>query len=275
VRPVNLIPPEERRGSAAAGRTGALSLLVVGILALAVVGVTASVLLGNDVNEKKAEVAALEQREAEVQARAASLASFANFKQIKQARSETISALAASRFDWRRVMEELARVIPARVWLVKLSGSATGEVEGAGEAAIAGPSLEMTGCARSQRDVARMIGAVEDIDGVTRVTVTRSEKSDGEATGSGATDSTGVSEECRTRAYIAQFDLVAAFDAIAVPEGATPPLAEPGQQETPASSADDGSVGDAQQAREDEVADVDAADGKARNAAGIVPGGGG
>ena len=43
MRPVNLIPPEERRGSTAPSRTGVLSYLVVGVLAVVLVAVSAIV----------------------------------------------------------------------------------------------------------------------------------------------------------------------------------------------------------------------------------------
>ena len=41
MRPVNLIPPEARRGEKAPMRTGALSYVIVAVLAAALVGVTA------------------------------------------------------------------------------------------------------------------------------------------------------------------------------------------------------------------------------------------
>ena len=58
--PVNLIPPEERRGSSAPTRTGSAVYFIVGGLALVLVAVCAVVFLGNQVSDKEAEAAQLE-----------------------------------------------------------------------------------------------------------------------------------------------------------------------------------------------------------------------
>ena len=60
MRPVNLIPAEERRGERAPLRSGPLAYIVVGALVAALLGVTALVLTGNQIADRKAEVAQLE-----------------------------------------------------------------------------------------------------------------------------------------------------------------------------------------------------------------------
>lgn len=259
MRPVNLIPPEERRGDSAPSRTGALSYIVVGALAFAFLAVTVTALLGKSVSDKEAEVATLEEREAEAAARAQSLAPFAQFQQIKDARVETVNALAASRFDWERVMRELSKVLPAHVWLTGLTGTVSPDVdvEKASKvnlrADVSGPALELVGCARSQRDVARLIASIGDIDGITRVTAAKSEKPASETAGGGGGDK--ATSECRTRSFIARFELVAAFDAVEVPEGAVPPApaeeATPEASPTEGSSGEDGGVSEVEQGREE------------------------
>lgn len=277
MRPVNLIPPEERRGEAAPSRTGALAWLVVGGLAIAVLAVAGLVFTNKDISDKEAEITALEQTESELSARAASLAAFTNFQQIRDARTLTIAALAESRFDWARVMEELARVIPSHVWLVSLTGEVGEPTDAATtETGIAGPSLTMSGCARSQRAVAKMVSAIGDIDGVTRVTATKSEKPDSAVAASPAGGGGNVdNDDCRTRAYVPQFEIVAAFDGVAVPEGAAPaPAPAPeGTEPTPAGSAAEATeeVGAVQQARNEQAGDIADAEDKAKSA----PGGGG
>lgn len=291
MRPVNLIPAEERRGEAAPSRTGALSYIVVGVLAAAVVAVTVTVLLNNSISDKESEVAELEQQESETAARAASLAPFSEFQQIKDARVETVNALAESRFDWERVMIELSKVLPPRVWLTSLSGTVSPdvEVENAANltlrAGVAGPALELVGCAASQRDVARLIAAVGDIDGVTRVSVGKSEKPDTEATA--ADQGQTVTNECRTRNFIPKFELVAAFDAVAIPEGAAPPASPTPPEPTPAepeaaptaegesSSEGDGGVGEVEQQGAEARDSVAQADGKVEKAKNIASGGSG
>ena len=43
---------------------------------------------------------------------------------MQEQRAATIASLADSRFDWQRVMHELALILPGDVWLTNLSGTA-------------------------------------------------------------------------------------------------------------------------------------------------------
>jgi len=227
MRPVNLIPPEARRGERAPLRSGPLAYVVVAGLLLALVAVTAVVFTGNEVAEREGEVARLEVREAEARARAESLTAFAQFASVSQARFETVSSLARSRFDWERVLRELALVLPDDIWLVSLTGTVSSEV-GVADASdvslrsqVEGPALSIVGCGDGQDAVAGFVETLKDIDGVTRVGVARSAKPGGGEGGSGGTD-------CRTRDFIAQFEIVAAFDAVEVEAVAPAPApAEP------------------------------------------------
>ncbi len=62
MRPVNLIPSDQRRGENAPLRTGPLPYVLVGALVLVLVGVTALVLTGNQISEREDEVATAEAR---------------------------------------------------------------------------------------------------------------------------------------------------------------------------------------------------------------------
>ena len=78
-----------------------------------------------------------------------------------------------------------------------------------------GPALELIGCGRSQRDVARLVAAIEDIDGVTRVTAQESIKPRQRHRRERRADVD--TDECRTRPTIPKFKLVAAFDEVVPP----------------------------------------------------------
>ncbi|HWI97109.1 MAG TPA: PilN domain-containing protein [Solirubrobacterales bacterium] len=236
MRPVNLIPPEQRRGDSAQLRTGPLVYVVLGALALVLIGVTMLVLTDNRIADGKAEVATLKQEDAAAAAEAKKLAAFTQFRTLSEQRIATVRNLADSRFDWERVMRELSLVLPGNVWLTSLSASATsssavgGEGGGSGSGlrgAVPGPALELSGCASGQEAVAEFVTALEDIDGVTRVGLDSSElaSKSGEA-GSGG----GGGGDCRTREFIAQFDLVVAFDA-------APVLTEEGEEEVVSTAA--------------------------------------
>jgi Tfp pilus assembly protein PilN len=226
MRPVNLIPPEDRRGDSAPLRTGPLPyMLLAGLVAL-LLGITAVVVTNNQIAEGENEVAKLEGEDTVASAKAQRLAHFTQFQTTSEQQVKTVSELADSRFDWERVMRELSLVLPHDVWLVGLAASAApgvGVESGGGgssmRASISGPALELTGCAKGQEAVAGFVTALKDIDGVTRVGVQSSElgeeKEGGE--GGGGSDSPG-GEECRTHAFIAKFEIVVAFDAAPVAE---------------------------------------------------------
>lgn len=223
MRPVNLIPPEQRRGEHAELRTGPLMYIVLGGLALILIGVALLVTTDNRISDSKAEVATLKREDAIAQAKAQRLAAYSQFHTLSEQRIATVRSLADSRFDWERVMRELSLILPSDVWLTNLTASATPSSnvggEGGGGASglrggIAGPALELTGCAAGQEAVAGFVTALKDIDGVTRVGVQSSELgSKGNEAGSGG----GGGGDCRTRSYIAQFSLVVAFDAAPIP----------------------------------------------------------
>ncbi len=227
MRPVNLIPPEDRRGEASPSRSGPLAYLVVGALALALLGVAAVVLTNNQIADRQQETEDLHRQVAETTARAESLAAYTQFHAVRAARSQTIASLAESRFDWQRVIKELSLVIPPDVWLTNLTGTAAPSVtldDGAGVGgrdAVPGPALELVGCAPGQESVARFITALKEIEGVTRVGVQRSSLP-GDAGGSSSTSSS-----CQTRNFIAQFEIVVAFDAAPVTAPTTPGAVAP------------------------------------------------
>jgi len=224
MRPVNLIPLEDRHGESKPLRTGPVAYIVLGALVLALVGVTMLVLVDNKISDRKSELTQVQSEDAAAKARAESLASYTQFAALHEARVQTIASLADSRFDWERVMRELTLILPHTVWLTTLDASAGGGGGGGGSgggslsSSITGPSLSISGCAVGQDSVAGFVTALKDIDGVTRVGVESSElagASEGAGTSGGSEG--GASQDCRTRKFIAEFHLVVAFDAAPVP----------------------------------------------------------
>ncbi len=221
MRPVNLIPPEDRRGEQAPLRSGPLAYIVVGALVAVLAAVAALVLTDNQISERKGEVARLEVEDARERAKAERLAAYTEFQAIAEQRVATVASLADSRFDWERVMRELALILPRDAWLVSLTGTAAPGVgvEGGGggsglRASAPGPALELTGCAVGQEAVAGFVTALKDIDGVTRVGVESSDLPEKDDDSSGGDSES--SDECRTHKFIAKFEIVVAFDAAPV-----------------------------------------------------------
>jgi Tfp pilus assembly protein PilN len=244
VRSVNLIPPDERGSDRGAMRTGAFSYVLIGALALALLGVIALAFTSKQISDRKSEISSLQAQAQQAEAKAQSLQAFANFRAVQQQRSTTITSLAQSRFDWQRVLNELARVIPSNVWLVQMAGTANPQVtlpdapEIQIRDTVTGPALELIGCAPNQDAVAGFVSALEEIDGVTRVGLQQSEKADD----SGSTSATSGSDqqtntECRTNPHIAKFEVVVAFDAVPTPSGAVTDPSVPSSLATTAAPA--------------------------------------
>jgi Tfp pilus assembly protein PilN len=221
MRPVNLIPKEERPGGRRPLREGPLAYIVVGALALAVIGVTALVVTNTKVSERQTEVTQLQSKEATLQAKAGALASYTQFSAVRKQRVATVDELADSRFDWHRVLDELGLLMTNNVQVTSLNGSvapeaSSGTISLRGE--IAGPALEMSGCADSQAGVADFIETVKEVEGVTRVAVPSSTSGGAGANAGTASCPAGTTE----------FQLVAGFDAAPVS-----PLASGGEEVAP------------------------------------------
>ena len=253
MRPVNLIPPEDRRGEQAPLRTGPLPYILLGALVAVLLGVTALVVTNKQISEGKTEVAQLKSEDATAAAEAQRLAAYTQFRSMSEQRVATVQSLADSRFDWERVMRELSLVLPNDVWLVGLTATAAPGVSveggGGGEAsgmrdAIAGPALELAGCAKGQEAVAGFVIALKDIDGVTRVGVGSSELSEKSDSGGGGGGSDSSGEECRTRDFIAKFEVVVAFDAAPVTASGTEEAPAPVATETAEPGGSESSEGE-------------------------------
>jgi Tfp pilus assembly protein PilN len=257
VRPVNLIPPEARRGEKAPTRTGALSYVIVAVLAVALLGVTGVVLTNNQISDRKAEKAGLEGQLAEAEAQAKRVSSFANFASLQQAREQTVATLAQSRFDWERVLRELAIVIPEDVWLTHLTATVSPEVqlEDSGSASsssgvsgldtVQGPSLQIEGCGDGHEAVARFLAALRDIDGVTRVSVLSSDRPDPSSATEGSSAGAAAGD-CATRDFISKFSIVAAFDAVQVSASTQETATPPATSEPTASGSTESAAGESQ-----------------------------
>ncbi|HEY5053645.1 MAG TPA: PilN domain-containing protein [Solirubrobacterales bacterium] len=229
MRPIDLTPSDERAGARKPARGGPLAYIVVGALVLALTGVILLVLADNQISDRKAELSRLESQTATAEAEAAKLAAFAQFHSVRDQRVTTVTNLADSRFDWERVMRELSLILPKDVWLTNLTGTVRPDVAVEGGANIslrqgaAGPALELVGCAAGQESVARFISDLKGIDGVTRVGILSSQLPAGSGSGGegGSESSTPSSGTCQTRSFIAQFQIVVAFDAAPIPAAPT------------------------------------------------------
>lgn len=203
MRPVNLLPERERPRRQGGERPG-IAYLVVGVLGLLLAAAVVYVVTLNGIDSKRAEAAQATREAEEAEARAGELAAFGSFSAIKQVRVSSVKMLAASRFDWERLVRELARLLPEGVWVTELDASlAPGKSEsGAGGGASAagsseepeGPALKVTGCALRQHDVATTLVRLRRLHRAADVTLSESAKPD--AKGSSGAAAAAGSDDC-------------------------------------------------------------------------------
>jgi Tfp pilus assembly protein PilN len=235
VKAVNLLPNDLRgaskttaeRVTAPEATGGAGPFVILGILAALVAGIAGYVLTQNTVAQSKAELAQVQARRQALAGQAAKLKPYADFDALAKTRVQTVRDLAGSRFDWEQAVRDLARAIPANVTLKTLSGNVsadTGSGGGSGtlRGAIAAPAITITGCTPGQTDVARLMARLRDIEGVTRVSLSKSDAQKYEAdSGSGSEIARRNAAPCGT-GMRPQFEIVMFFETAPAAVSASP-----------------------------------------------------
>jgi len=238
MKAVNLIPTDQPK----IGRTKAAirpvggpigAYIVLAVLAVAVVIAGAWAMGNKQLSSRQSELARVESKAQAAEAKASSLTSYTTFAALRKARVDTVSGLLDGRFDWAHSLREVARVVPKDVSLTSLVGtvSPTSKVEGGGGAtlrsALPVPAVDLIGCAKSQAHVARLLARLRSIDGVERVSLASSEKS----------DSAALSDtDCRATQQMPQFQLTVFYKAL---DGIVPvaDATAPASSSTPTSAA--------------------------------------
>jgi len=190
MRPVNLLPQDQRR-HAGTSRPGSAYVLIgalVVILALAVTYVMSS----NQVNSRTSEADAAKAQADALKVQVAQLGSFRNFASIKATRLQSVAGVAETRFDWERLMRELSRVMPAGSWLQTTDASTKEDTGGAsGVAAPAStaapvdpnaavpPNATFVGCTPKQTEVAKILVRLRQMHRVTDVNLNESLREEG------------------------------------------------------------------------------------------------
>jgi Tfp pilus assembly protein PilN len=198
MKPVNLVPQDQRRRTPSEG-SGKGAHVVLGGLAVLLAMAVFYVLTANSVTERKSEASQARAEADRLEAKATQTTRFSDFEQIAQTRVASVAGVAATRFDWERFMRELALVIPEGTWVHSAGAGVTGgEADGpsaattaaTGTTTAAGPSATLSGCTTRHSDVARMMVRLRQLHRVTDVNLTSSTK--GAEAGAPAIDSCGA-----------------------------------------------------------------------------------
>lgn len=219
MKAVNLIPADAPKGArgVAAGGGSIGAYVVLAVLAVVAVMGGASALANRQLADRQTQLAQVEREAQSAEAKAASLKSYSEMVASRKARVDTIGSLLKGRFDWSHSLREVARVVPSDVSLTSLVGTVTPDspVAGGGgatlRAALAVPAIDLIGCAKSHTHVSKLLASLRGIDGVQRVSLASSEKSDSAS----LNDS-----DCRGTDQMPQFQLTVFYEA--PPEGIVP-----------------------------------------------------
>ena len=217
MKAVNLIPNELRgAGSGAPGRTGGAVYVALGALAVVLVLVTAWGLAARSVTTKRSELNKVTAEAVNAEQRAGELEPYQRFADLRKKRAETVASLSRTRFNWPYALREVSRVLPGDVWLSSLQGTVAPGVpleDAAGgtttqlRGALSVPAIEITGCSHTQSTVAKYLASLRQIDGVTRVALGASEKTDSQGGGGGG------DSDCRQgNPRIPRFEVVVFFE---------------------------------------------------------------
>jgi hypothetical protein len=244
MKPVNLLP-ESYRPRRRSGQAAGSSRIVIGLLAALVVMAVVYALSANQVNSRKSRISSAKSEVYRAQAEAASQSAFGSFHDMKQTRVTSVMALAGGRFDWERLMREVALVLPRGTWILDMtsstgqpqsqatgssssspppsasspSSSASTSSSSASSAATpnapTSPTAHIIGCALHQNDVAVLLVRLRKLHRATDADLTESAKE--EQQGSGATGEAAGSggDTCGDRRF--KFDVTVTFSPTTVP----------------------------------------------------------
>jgi Tfp pilus assembly protein PilN len=168
VKPVNLIPQDQRRRVARDGQAKG-GPIALGVLAALLALVVVYVLTNNTVTERKSDAKAASAEADQLEARAGQQTGYTDFAQIALTRTQSVASVAATRFDWERFMRELSRVMPDGSWLQSADASVLGAPASSGapptavEPASTAPAAILIGCTPDQDDVARMMVRLQEL----------------------------------------------------------------------------------------------------------------
>jgi Tfp pilus assembly protein PilN len=190
MKAVNLLPQDLRSGgnrpapAVAAGDPeagGPGAFIVLGALALCVVALAAYVLTSNMVKDREAKLVHVTAQAAAVTSQTTALKPYADFESVASARIATVNDLATQRFDWEQSLRDVSRTLPADVTLSQLSGTLSSDTSTGGgssplRSALNVPAIELQGCTAGQSDVAELMSRLRAVDGVTRVSLSKSDK---------------------------------------------------------------------------------------------------
>lgn len=203
MRPINLLPVRYQplRGT---GRRSGVAYIATGVLAVLLLMVVLYVVTDNGIKDAEEKTAEAKAEEATALARVGALKPYGDFATLRIARESAVRAAAGQRFDYERLLREMALLLPDDTYLTSLSASAGGSATAAAAAPPTGatgattpasgsaPGVAVAGCAPNHPTVADSVVRLRKLHNVTDVTLVSSTRG-----GTGTTGGGGASSVCR------------------------------------------------------------------------------
>jgi Tfp pilus assembly protein PilN len=198
---MNLLPPELRPRKG--GRHGS-AYLVIGALFASVIAMLAYGIVIGGVHSDETELASLKHETEQANARSEALRPYGEFAAMKDERERSVRAVADTRFDYEQLTRELARILPAGVWIGHLDVAPAApdqDVVDAGADPASGaqvppPAMTLSGCAPAQDVVADTLDRLRALTGATNVELGSSTDTDQGSGGQGPRLVNGSSAGC-------------------------------------------------------------------------------
>jgi Tfp pilus assembly protein PilN len=177
VRPINLLPPRFQPARASGERPG-IGYAAIGVLAVLLLMIVAYVLTNNGINDAKEKTAQAQAEQQVAQAKIGQLQAYGDFATLRVSRESAVKGVAEARFDYERLMREIALVLPHNTYLTQFSSGAgaAGATQTTAATTSTGPTISVTGCAPSHPGVATAIVRLRKLHNVESVDLQSSTK---------------------------------------------------------------------------------------------------
>jgi len=140
----------------------------------------------NGINDAKDKTATAQAEQQAAEAKIGQLQAYGDFATLRTTREAAVRGVAQLRFDYERLMREMALVLPHDTYLTSFSTSGTGPTASTGTATATGPGVTISGCAPSHQGVATAIVRLRKLHNVTDVNLQTDTKAAAATSGSTA-----------------------------------------------------------------------------------------
>jgi Tfp pilus assembly protein PilN len=205
---VNLIPGDSRSGGRSRSTSRQTLALLAG-LAMVLIAAVLYVSAANGVTASKGELARATANAASWRTVATELAPYVTASQQRTAQLAAVRQLAAGRFRWSHLLDQIAQLMPAAAELSSLQASSPA----GGGATATQPGIQLAGCAASQSTVAQAMQQLRHIDGVSDVTLSSSSDNGTGPAATGSASSATTTSSGGGCTYPVQFQISLTFAA--------------------------------------------------------------